>query len=164
MRARWFNKTRQRFGRTQCAPQGRESPKGDSSLSHPLRQPIKMGPTGALFYWPDGGAGREPTGSTKRASVLDARRAPRRGEDRREPIRINLVGRAIQTNRAPSRGSICLNWCVAPRSSLVRQIARLPFTLAAGSSPGTLHLVAPRNFLKTIRENAGCCTSKPRRH
>jgi len=61
------------------------------------RQKTKKRPSWPLFYLPDGGDGREPAGSTKRASVLDARSAPQRGEDRLRAIRINPTLSARQS-------------------------------------------------------------------
>ncbi len=81
-----FDKTRQRFGRAQRAPQGRESPKRFESIPQPPSPRSKKTcspPTGPLIvYSPERVLDSNPPGSTKRASVLDARSAPRRGENR----------------------------------------------------------------------------------
>jgi len=55
-----FDKTRQRFRRTQCAPEGWESPWGDSNQSHPLRQKSERPLYGAFLYLAESGCGWEP--------------------------------------------------------------------------------------------------------
>ncbi len=81
----------------------------------PLGTPYikKDPPCAGLFICAPQGAARQTPGSTKRASVLDARRAPRRGENRPEAIRINPLGDAIHKERPALCGSYYM--CAAKR-------------------------------------------------